>query len=185
MRKRRDAEQGTMEFLFVRLLEWCREEGFDYFNLGLSPLSGVGDEKEDPAVEKALNFIYEHLNQFYSFKGLHTFKSKFKPEWQPRYLIHPGAGSLPQIALAIIHANSGGTWLRGALNAIATGFRAKKKARESAAATEEAPLTAATPSPSEIADTMNATKSDTDDSRAATDDPCRAQPPESSTVTPY
>lgn len=118
MRRRRDAETGIMEYLFVKLLEWAREEGYKTFNLGLSPLSGVGEAPEDPAVERVLNYVYEHLNQFYSFKGLHTFKSKFKPYWEPRYLIYPTAASLPQIGLSVIHANSGGTYLQALFAAI-------------------------------------------------------------------
>ncbi|HEY3328969.1 MAG TPA: flippase-like domain-containing protein [Capsulimonadaceae bacterium] len=130
MRRRADVESGTMEFLFVKLLEWAREEGFERFNLGLSPLSGVGDAPDDPAVERALNYIYHHMNQFYSFKGLHTFKSKFRPVWEPRYLIYPNATHLPQIALAVIHANSGGAYLKAlATSAFAT-FEARREAKK-------------------------------------------------------
>jgi phosphatidylglycerol lysyltransferase len=136
MRRRRDAEPGTMEFLFVGLLEWARDQGFKAFNLGLSPLSGVGDAPKDPAVERVLNYVYEHLNQFYSFKGLHTFKSKFKPYWEPRYLIHPAHSSLPQIGLAIVHANSGGTYLQSVLSAIIGNMQSKRKRAGAATAVE-------------------------------------------------
>lgn len=102
MRHRRDVEPGTMDFLFIALLSWAREQGYATFNLGLSSLSGVGEQNEDPAIEKALHFIYEHVNQFYNFKGLHAFKEKFHPKWSPRYLIYPGAASLPAVAAALI-----------------------------------------------------------------------------------
>jgi phosphatidylglycerol lysyltransferase len=107
MRQRAGVERGTMEFLFVRLFEWAREQGYAEFSLGLSALAGVGQAREDPAAERALNFIFEHIDQFYSFKGLHTFKDKFHPEWRPRYLVYPGAASLPAVALALIRADSG------------------------------------------------------------------------------
>jgi len=132
MRRRRDAESCIMEFLFVKLLEWARDEGYESFNLGLSPLSGVGDAREDPAVERVLNYVYEHMNQFYSFKGLHTFKSKFKPYWEPRYLIYPVASSLPQIGMAIIHANSGGTYLHALFSAIRGSMLARYRTTQSA-----------------------------------------------------
>ena len=92
----------------------------------LSPLSGVGDAPEDPAVERALNYVYHHMNQFYSFKGLHTFKSKFRPEWHPRYLIYPTPASLPNIALTIIHANSGGTYLKALAATVVATFAEKR-----------------------------------------------------------
>ncbi len=113
MRHRRDAPPGTMDFLFVSLIEWARTKGYDSFNLGLSSLAGVGEEPHDPALEKALHFIYEHVNSFYNFKGLHSFKAKFNPRWSPRYLIYPGAASLPAILAGLARADSGGGLLGG------------------------------------------------------------------------
>lgn len=52
-------------------------ERFDSFNLDLNALSGVGEQPEDPNIEHALHFIFEHVNQFYNFKGLHAFNAKF------------------------------------------------------------------------------------------------------------
>ena len=115
MRHRRDAEKGQMDFLFVSIFQWAQEQGFESFNLGLSALSGVGENPEDPAIERALHYIYEHIDQFYNFKGLHAFKEKFHPVWSPRYLIYPGAGSLPAITIAMIRADSGDDVLGGYL----------------------------------------------------------------------
>jgi len=107
MRRLREVPPGTMDFLFVHMLQWARDQGYDTFNLGLSALSGVGDEADDPKAERALHYMYEHVDQFYNFKGLHAFKDKFDPRWEPRYLAYPGAGSLPALALALIRADSG------------------------------------------------------------------------------
>ena len=101
------AEKGTMDFLFAALFEWALAKGYDTFNLGLSALSGVGELPQDPAIERALHYIYEHVNQFYNFKGLHEYKEKFHPTWSPRYLIYPTPASLPQVVLAMIRADSG------------------------------------------------------------------------------
>jgi phosphatidylglycerol lysyltransferase len=107
MRKRKEIEHGTMEFLFVSLFQWAKSQGCFGFNLGLSALYGVGEQADDPAIEKVMHWIYEHVNQFYNFKGLHSFKEKFHPEWSPRYLIYPGTSSLAQAWLAVVQANSG------------------------------------------------------------------------------
>lgn len=96
-----------MVFLFDALFRWAREQGYATFNLGLSSLSGVGEHADDPAVERALHYIYEHVNQFYNFKGLHDFKEKFHPKWSPRYLVYPGPTSLLAVTLAMIRADSG------------------------------------------------------------------------------
>jgi phosphatidylglycerol lysyltransferase len=107
MRRRHEIENGTMEFLFVSLFQWAKAQGYQGFNLGLSALSGVGEQADDPAIEKVMHWIYEHVDQFYNFKGLHSFKEKFHPEWSPRYLIYPGAANLAQAWLAVVNANSG------------------------------------------------------------------------------
>ena len=107
MRRQTQVENGTMDFLFVSLFGWAKEAGYDTFNLGLSALSGVGDAQDDPALERALHYVYEHVNQFYNFKGLHDFKEKYRPEWSPRYLIFPGYASLPAVGLALQSAMTG------------------------------------------------------------------------------
>ena len=107
MRRREEIPRGTMEMLFVSLFEWSKEQGFDTFNLGPSPFAGVGEHSEDPATEKAIHFIYEHMNGFYNFKGLHAFKEKFHPSWRPLYLSYGGKGGLPVVAMAVVRADSG------------------------------------------------------------------------------
>jgi phosphatidylglycerol lysyltransferase len=106
MRRRAEIENGTMEFLFVSLFQWAKAQGYHGFNLGLSSLSGVGEQPTDPAIERIMHFIYENVNQFYNFKGLHSFKEKFHPEWSPRYLIYRGTANLAQAWLAVIQVSS-------------------------------------------------------------------------------
>jgi phosphatidylglycerol lysyltransferase len=107
MRHRHPLENGTMEYLFVSLFQWSKVKGFHHFNLGLSALSGVGEHSDDPAMERVMHFVYENVNQFYNFKGLHAFKEKFSPEWSPRYLIYRGTANLAQAWLAVTQANAG------------------------------------------------------------------------------
>ena len=58
-------------------------------------------------MEHALHYIYEHVGKFYNFKGLHAFKDKYHPHWEPRYLIYSNAASLPAISLAMAQAEAG------------------------------------------------------------------------------
>lgn len=107
MRRRYDAPKNTMEFLFLSLFEWAKSRGYDTFNLGPSPFAGVGQHDEDPVIERAMHGIYEHMNRFYNFKGLHAFKEKFHPFWRPLYLTWEGKAALPLVGAAIIRADSG------------------------------------------------------------------------------
>ena len=107
MRRRREVVNGTMDFLFAAMLTWAKEQKYAGFSLGLSALAGVGEHSDDLAVERALRYIYEHVKRFYNFKGLHAFKDKFRPRWEPRYLIYPGPATLPAVAAALVRISAG------------------------------------------------------------------------------
>jgi phosphatidylglycerol lysyltransferase len=111
MRHHRQLENGTMEFLFASLLEWARQQGYATFSLGQSPLSNVGQKPDDPRAEQFLHYIFENFNRFYNFKGLHNFKEKFNPRWEPRYFIYPGVSSLPTLLTSFMRINSGDDFL--------------------------------------------------------------------------
>ncbi len=98
MRFAPDAPRGAMDFLFVRLTTALREEGYRSFNLGMAPLSGLSRRQVAPVWDRIANTFYEHGERFYNFKGLRAFKSKFHPDWQPRYLAVAG-GLNPVLAL--------------------------------------------------------------------------------------
>ena len=107
MRHRPESEYGMMDFMLVSLILWAKDQGFLTFNLGLSALSGIGGSSEDPVILKALKYIYEYVDQFYNFTGLHHFKDKFHPIWSSRYLVFPGTAVLPLVVLAMVQADSG------------------------------------------------------------------------------
>ncbi len=111
MRRYPKVERGTMEFLFVTMLNWAKERGYDTFSLGLSAIVGVGEKPEDPSMEKALHTIAEYVSRFFNFKGLHTFKEKFSPRWEPRYLVFPGAADLPIILTTMLRLHAGDNFL--------------------------------------------------------------------------
>jgi phosphatidylglycerol lysyltransferase len=100
-----------MDFLFVSLLTWAKEQKYSTFNLGLSALSGVGEHADAAPIERALLYIYKNVNRFYNFRGLHAFKEKFHPIWSPRYLIYPSPASLPTVSVALIRAQYGSDML--------------------------------------------------------------------------
>lgn len=111
MRHYAGVEHGTMEFLFTRMLQWAREKGYDTFSLGLSAIVAVGEKPDDPRVEQALHTIATYASRFFNFKGLHDFKEKFHPQWQPRYLIYPGPASLPLVLSTLLRVHSGNDYL--------------------------------------------------------------------------
>ncbi|WP_288408776.1 bifunctional lysylphosphatidylglycerol flippase/synthetase MprF [uncultured Sphingomonas sp.] len=90
MRHRSDTPPGTMDFLLVNLMLWAQQQGYARFSLGMAPLSGIEDRRLAPAWAKAAAFIFRHGERFYGFRGLRTYKEKFAPGWEPRYIAGPG-----------------------------------------------------------------------------------------------
>jgi len=79
----------VMEFLFVELIELARREGYRYFDLGIAPLSGVGESRYAHAQERVAHLAFRYGNRFYNYKGLRSFKEKFHPRWRGVYLAYP------------------------------------------------------------------------------------------------
>lgn len=84
--------RGMMDLLFVRIMERLKADGFKTLNLGMAPLAGLSMHRCAPMWHRVCRFIYETGERFYNFKGVQTFKAKFDPQWQPRYLIVSGRG---------------------------------------------------------------------------------------------
>ena len=116
MRRRDDAPGGVMEFLVAKSVESARERGDALLSLSLSALAKVdGSERKaagvaepDKAPERARAFLMQHLARFYEFEGLFRWKEKFNPAFEDRYLVYPDPLALPQVALALVRAQSPG-----------------------------------------------------------------------------
>lgn len=108
MRFGHDAPRGTMDFLFVELMLWAREQGYETFNLGMAPLSGLLTHPLAPLWHRVGNFIYRHGEHFYNFAGLRRYKAKFHPVWEPRYLASPGGLAIARVFTDISIVIAGG-----------------------------------------------------------------------------
>jgi phosphatidylglycerol lysyltransferase len=104
MRHKRDVPSETMLFLILEALRYAKEQEYERFNLGLAALSGL--DKDGSLPERALSLVYEHFNQFYNFKGLYGFKSKFHPQWERRYLVYPSQLDIGSALQAVAAADA-------------------------------------------------------------------------------
>ncbi|HSB55826.1 MAG TPA: bifunctional lysylphosphatidylglycerol flippase/synthetase MprF [Gemmatimonadales bacterium] len=108
MRYTTQAPPNVMTYLFVQLMVWGRAEGYRWFNLGMAPLSGLGSRALAPLWHRLGAFVFRHGENFYRFKGLREYKSRFDPVWEPRYLASPGGLALPFILTDIATLIAGG-----------------------------------------------------------------------------
>ncbi|MEP6651213.1 MAG: phosphatidylglycerol lysyltransferase domain-containing protein, partial [Lapillicoccus sp.] len=51
-----------------------------------------------------LNQLGEMLEPVYGFRSLHQFKTKFKPRYEPTYMIFTDEAALPRIGVALTQA---------------------------------------------------------------------------------
>jgi phosphatidylglycerol lysyltransferase len=86
MRHLPDTPYGTMDLLFVRLMQWGAARGFQRFNLGLAPLSGLHGQRLAPFWTRLGALLRGRGERFYGFQGLRGFKAKYAPDWEPRYI---------------------------------------------------------------------------------------------------
>jgi phosphatidylglycerol lysyltransferase len=97
MRHVAEAPSVVMDYLFVELMLWGRANGYRWFNLGMAPLSGLEGRAIAPLWSRLGTLVYRHGEHFYNFQGLHQYKEKFDPVWEPRYLACPGGLALPRV----------------------------------------------------------------------------------------
>jgi phosphatidylglycerol lysyltransferase len=108
MRQVADAPPGTMDFLFTRIIEWARDHGYVWFDLGMAPLSGVGNTRYARPDERLAGLAYDYGSRLYNYKGLRSFKEKFHPVWQSRYIAYPLYRPLPMVLVDIAALIAGG-----------------------------------------------------------------------------
>jgi len=98
---------GTMDFLFAKILLELQARGYERFGLGMSPMAGMAERRKAPRWQRLGRILFEHGDRFYNFRGLHSFKDKFEPVWEARYLAAPG-GLAPVFVLADVATLIGG-----------------------------------------------------------------------------
>jgi phosphatidylglycerol lysyltransferase len=101
MRHLPEAPNGTMDFLFSELFDWGRNEGYEWFNFGMTPLSGLEAQDGGSLWSRVGTFIYRHGEHFYNFTGLRRYKAKFDPVWTPLFLASPGGLALPAVLVDV------------------------------------------------------------------------------------
>ncbi len=102
MRMKKNHPNGTMDCLFIALIDHMKEMGYKYFSLGEAPLSNVGNKKQSLKKEKLIKYGYEFGNKVYNFQGLRRYKEKFKPRWSGRYIAYYDEIKLPSTLIDLI-----------------------------------------------------------------------------------
>ncbi len=108
MRYNDDAPKGVIDYLLIECMLWGKQEGFQWFNLGMAPLSGLEQHALAPTWHKLGRMVQRYGEMFYPFEGLRKYKEKFLPVWRPRYLAAPDGLAMAGALLDVTSLISGG-----------------------------------------------------------------------------
>lgn len=106
MRYTDEAPPSTMEYLFVEIIKWAKEQEYEFFDMRIAPLSGIDSGQSAPVWNKLFDLLFNHGGRFYNFRGLRTYKERFNPEWSPMYIASPGGLKLPRATAELTWAVS-------------------------------------------------------------------------------
>lgn len=107
MRYSASAPPGVMRYALIESMNWARDKGYAYFNLGGAPLSGIRASSVAPLWNQIGLAVRGVGERYYNFQGLRNFKDWFYPEWEPMYLVSPGGTKRPIILANIASLISG------------------------------------------------------------------------------
>jgi lysyl-tRNA synthetase, class II len=113
MRRDRSADPGLNEYLITTALRACPGLGVKRVSLNFavfrSALERGGRLGAGPVI-RAWRGVLVFASRWFQIESLYRFNAKFQPEWQPRYIVFPGAGDLPRIAVAALEAEAFIVW---------------------------------------------------------------------------
>ncbi|MHC9536625.1 bifunctional lysylphosphatidylglycerol flippase/synthetase MprF [Dellaglioa sp. BT-FLS60] len=96
------APSGIMDKIFISLFQQATEEGYELFDMGMAPLSNVGESKFSFVEEKIAHMIYKYGYRFYGFQGLKQYKDKYVTEWHSKYISFRKRSSIAFTLLQIL-----------------------------------------------------------------------------------
>jgi glycosyltransferase 2 family protein len=108
MRYGAEAPKNIMDFLFVELLQWGREQGYRAFEFGMAPLAGLEDRPLAPIMSRLGSKLFERGEEVYNFKGVRRYKDKYDPVWQARYIAAANRWSITVALADVALLSSGG-----------------------------------------------------------------------------
>jgi lysylphosphatidylglycerol synthetase-like protein (DUF2156 family) len=112
MRRRTEGFKPVMEYLIASSCLAFQAEGARFISLSGAPLARAPDAAPAAPLERLLDAFGGAMEPYYGFRSLHSFKTKFKPRYEPMYLAYRDEADLPRIGVALARAYLPDTSLR-------------------------------------------------------------------------
>ncbi|MEU6407507.1 phosphatidylglycerol lysyltransferase domain-containing protein [Microbispora sp. NPDC046933] len=109
MRRDREADPGLNELLIVRALQAAPDFGVTRVSLNFAMFRSAlarGERLGAGPVLRAWRGILVFLSRWFQIESLYRFNAKFRPLWEPRFLVYPTARDLPRIGVSALQAEA-------------------------------------------------------------------------------
>lgn len=109
MRRDRTAEPGLNELLIVRTLQACDSLGVREVSLNFAMFRAAlarGERLGAGPVLRTWRGLLVFLSRWFQIESLYRFNAKFRPIWEPRFVVYPSARDLPRIGVASLQAEA-------------------------------------------------------------------------------
>jgi lysyl-tRNA synthetase class 2 len=107
MRRDRDSENGLVEFMVLELIQRAKEVGVDQISLNFAVFRSVferGSRLGAGPVLRLWRSLLSFFSRWWQIESLYRANAKYRPIWEPRYLLFEKSTDLPRIALASARA---------------------------------------------------------------------------------
>ncbi|MEV3859164.1 phosphatidylglycerol lysyltransferase domain-containing protein [Streptomyces sp. NPDC050095] len=109
MRRDRTAEPGLNELLIVAALRAAPGLGIARVSLNFAVFRAAlarGERLGAGPVLRVWRALLVFLSRWFQIESLYRFNAKFRPVWQPRFVVYPTARDLPRISWACLQAEA-------------------------------------------------------------------------------
>ncbi|WP_137232743.1 phosphatidylglycerol lysyltransferase domain-containing protein [Streptomyces sp. BPSDS2] len=103
MRRDRDAENGLMEFMVIQLLQRSGEIGITQVSLNFAMFRSVferGSRLGAGPVLRLWRSLLSFFSRWWQIESLYRANAKYRPIWEPRFMLFEKSADLARIALA-------------------------------------------------------------------------------------
>ncbi|MGW1724710.1 phosphatidylglycerol lysyltransferase domain-containing protein [Streptomyces sp. NPDC002306] len=107
MRRDRDSDNGLMEFMVIELLRRAREIGITQVSLNFAMFRSVferGARLGAGPVLRLWRSLLSFFSRWWQIESLYRANAKYRPIWEPRFLLFEKSADLPRIGVASARA---------------------------------------------------------------------------------
>ena len=109
MRRSPQSDPGINELLITETIKFAQSHNVRQISLNFATFRSIfekGERLGAGPITRVSHKILVFLSRFFQMESLYRFNAKFRPIWNPRYILFPSIRNLMKVALAILMIES-------------------------------------------------------------------------------